>query len=152
MRTQQVECIVFRKKEQIEFLLLKRIPKKGSFWQPPCGGVEPNDNSLLEAAYREIEEETGIKKDNIIKVIEDVYQFTMNNDYLTGEESPPLKEFVLGFEVTPDVDVILDNNIYVEHDEFKWVPFEKAIEMLKWDDNKEAFKALNKILCNISQK
>ncbi|NJO18331.1 MAG: NUDIX domain-containing protein [Thioploca sp.] len=146
MRTQQVECIVFRRKEDIEFLLLKRIPEKGAFWQPPCGGVEQDDKSLIDACYREIEEEVGIGKEQITNVIEDVYQFTMNNDYLTGEESTPLTEYVFGFEVKPDVEVKLDANIYVEHEEFQWVSFDKAIEMLKWDDNKEAFKALNKIL------
>ncbi|MBR9676636.1 NUDIX domain-containing protein [Candidatus Woesearchaeota archaeon] len=146
MRTKQVECIVFRKKEKFEFLLLKRVPEKGSFWQPPCGGVEQNDKSLLDACYREIEEETSISKDKVIKVIEEVYQFTMHNDYLTGKESTPLTEYVFGFEVKPDVKVKLDANICVEHEQFQWVPFDKAIEMLKWNDNKEAFKALYKIL------
>jgi dATP pyrophosphohydrolase len=148
MRTKQVECIIFRKKKDIEFLLLKRIPKKGSFWQPPCGGVEPNDNSLLDAAYREIKEETGIHKNNIINVIENVHQFIMNNDYLTGEKSTPITENVFGFEVNPNVKVKLDLNIYIEHKEFKWVPFNLAIEMLKWEDNKKAFIKLNKILKN----
>jgi 8-oxo-dGTP pyrophosphatase MutT (NUDIX family) len=145
-RTKQVECIVFRKKKKIEYLLLKRTPEKGGFWQPPCGGVERSDNSLLDAAYREIYEEVGIPKENIIGVIENVYRFTMNKDYLTGEERAPLTEHVLGFEVESDVKVKLDSNIYVEHEAFKWVLFEQAIKMLKWDDNKEAFKALNKIL------
>ena len=124
MRTQQVECIVFRKhKTHVQYLLLKRIPKKGSFWQPPCGGVEKEDKSLIEATYREVQEETGITHDKIIRIIEDVYRFTMNNDYLTGKESAPLKEYVLGVEVVPDVTVKLDCNIDVEHEEYRWIDF-----------------------------
>lgn len=147
MRTQQVECIVFRNyRGQVQYLLLKRIQEKGGFWQPPCGGVEKEDKSLIDAAYREIKEETGIPKSKVIRVIENVYQFTMKNDYLTGKESAPLTEYVLGFEIEQGTEIKLDGNIYIEHEEYVWVDFEKAIEMLKWDDNKNAFRAIHKIL------
>ncbi len=147
MRTKQVECILFRKRGGVEeFLLLKRIAEKGGFWQPPCGGVEKEDDSLLSACYREIQEETGITKHQIIRVFEDVHVFTMHNDYLTGEKSSPLTEYVFGFEVDPLVDVRLDVNVCVEHEEFRWVPFDEALEMLKWGDNKDAFKNLRKML------
>lgn len=153
MRTQQVECIVFRKKKyQIQYLLLKRVPEKGGFWQPPCGGVEKEDSSLIDAAYREIQEEAGISKNEVVRIIENVYEFTMNKDYLTGKESAPLTEYVFGFEVKPDIIVRIDGNAYIEHEEFVWVSYEKAIEMLKWDDNKNAFRALHAILAKESYK
>lgn len=74
MRTAQLFCIVFRKKgEDYEFLLLRRIPQKGGFWQPVSGGLEESDASKLEAAYRELKEEAGIDKSQVLRVIEDVY-------------------------------------------------------------------------------
>ncbi|MBT4192684.1 MAG: NUDIX pyrophosphatase [Candidatus Diapherotrites archaeon] len=147
MKPRLVECIVFRKKKNIiEFLLLKRIPKKGGFWQPITGGVEETDKSLIEAAYRELKEEANIPKTEIIKVFENIHYFEMNNHYLTREPAPLQKEFVFAFEITPEFIISLDKNIYQEHTKFKWVSFEEALQLLKWEDNKDAFRKLNKIL------
>lgn len=147
MRTIQIECIVFRKvNDSFEFLLLKRIPKKGGFWQPPCGGLEETDKSKLDAAYREIYEETGISKNQITNVIKNVHHFVMDKHYLTQEPIPPIEEFVFGFEVNKQVTAVIDKNIYPEHDEFRWVSFDEAIKLLKWDNNIDAFKKLYSIL------
>ena len=74
MRTDQVECIVFRQQNKnYEFLLLKRIPKKGGFWQPVSGGIETEDKSIIDSAYRELKEETNISKNEIITVFENVH-------------------------------------------------------------------------------
>jgi len=67
MRKIQLECIVYRKRgNKIEFLLMKRIPEKGGFWQPPCGGMENEDKSLKDAAFRELSEEANISKKDIL--------------------------------------------------------------------------------------
>ena len=147
MRTTQVMSIIFRKKESsYEFLLLKRIKEKGGFWQPPTGGLENSDESKLHAAFREVLEETGIKKQDIKKVIEEVYSFEISKHYITDELISPITEHVYGFEVNNNVNVSIDNNIYPEHEEFKWVSFKKALKMLKWDNNKEAFIKLEFVL------
>jgi 8-oxo-dGTP pyrophosphatase MutT (NUDIX family) len=147
MRNTQLECIVFRKKNEVyEFLLMKRIPKKGGFWQPPCGGLDKEDVSKFEAAHRELLEEASITKEHIIRVIEEVDIFIIDKHYLTGEPISKITEYVYGFEVNPDVEVSIHNNIYPEHEEFRWVTFEKALEMLKWNNNKEAFIKLNLLL------
>ena len=44
MSAEVVLCIVFRKiKTNYEFLLLKRSPEEGDFWQPIGGKVEKGD-------------------------------------------------------------------------------------------------------------
>jgi 8-oxo-dGTP pyrophosphatase MutT (NUDIX family) len=145
----QLECIVFRKnKNKYEYLLLKRIPEKGGFWQPPCGGMEDIDKTKLDAAYREIFEETGLSKDKIIKVIEDVHYFVMSKHYLTNEPMEPVEEFALGFEVKSDAEIDIAKNNCVEHEEYRWVSFEDAIKLLKWENNKDAFRKLRKVLNN----
>jgi len=147
MRKIQLECLIFRKvNNSFEFLLLKRIPKKGGFWQPVCGGLEKEDNSKLEATYREVFEETGISKKDIIKVIENVYYFVIDSHYITGEPIEPIEEFVFAFQVPNDIKISIENNVYVEHEDYKWVSFEDAIKLLKWEGNKEALKALNELL------
>lgn len=143
----QLECIIYRKVEKnYEFLLLKRIPSKGGFWQPCTGGLESDDAGLLQGAYREIKEETGISPDQIINVIEDVHYFVMDKHYLTGEPIPKIEEHCFGFEVGLRVEVSINNNIYVEHEEFRWVGIEDALKMLKWENNKDAFKKLMRLL------
>ena len=42
-----------------QYLLLKRVADRGAFWQGVKGGVE-NGESLLEAARRELVEETAL--------------------------------------------------------------------------------------------
>ncbi|MFA5763315.1 MAG: NUDIX domain-containing protein [archaeon] len=147
MRTDQVECIIFRKQnKEYEFLLLKRIPAKGGFWQPISGGIETEDKSILDSAYREIKEEANISKNEVINVLENVHYFEMNKHYLTGEPTPLRKEYVFGFEVNPNLKISLDKNIYQEHEETKWVSLEEALKLLKWDNNKDGFKKLNNLL------
>ena len=49
----------------------KRIDNPKNFWQMPQGGVDNNEN-FLSAAYRELEEETSIKKVELIKEIDGI--------------------------------------------------------------------------------
>jgi dihydroneopterin triphosphate diphosphatase len=142
----QLECIVFRTKPRIEFLLLKRIPEKGGFWQPVCGGLEPEDASLIDGAYRELEEETTVTRSDVLAVFENVHTFVMDKHYLTGEPIDPVTEYVFAFEVDPEVTISIDSNIYPEHDEFRWVSFDEAMKLLKWENNKEAFRKLKDLL------
>jgi len=143
----QIECVVFRKKNNnYEFLLLKRVPKKGGFWQPPCGRLEKNDKSKLDTAYRELLEEANISREKILKIIKNIHHFVIENHYLTGKPIPPIQEYVYGFEVDPKVKVSLHSNICQEHEDFKWVPFKKALKLLKWGNNKTALIKLNSLL------
>ena len=47
----------------------KRIDNPKNFWQMPQGGVDQNE-SFLQAARRELEEETGIKSVKLIKMLD----------------------------------------------------------------------------------
>jgi dihydroneopterin triphosphate diphosphatase len=147
MRTDQVECIVFRRNEnKIQFLLLKRIKEKGGFWQPITGDVENTDKNIISAALRELEEETNIKQHDIIHTFENIYSFEMTKHYLTNKNIPTITEHVFGFEIKPRTKIIITNNTYQEHEKIKWVTFEEAIKLLKWDSNKKGFEILNKII------
>ena len=47
----------------------KRIDNPKNFWQMPQGGVDEGEN-FLSAAYRELQEETGVKEVELIQEIE----------------------------------------------------------------------------------
>ena len=113
-------------------MLLKRISKLGEYWQPITGGLEEGETKM-EALNREIKEETGIE--NLVRIIEGVHYFELATPL-------HLKEYVYGVEVLPIEKIVLS----WEHSEFKWYSFLEALGMLKWEENKEALRRLNKIL------
>jgi 8-oxo-dGTP pyrophosphatase MutT (NUDIX family) len=134
---ESISAFVLRKKNSnYEFLLLKRIPKRGGFWQPVTGRCELEE-SHLKAAKREVKEETGLT--DFINIFEDVHEFEL-------EEDLTKKEIVFGFEVKLNTQILLDANIYPEHDEFKWCVFEESLYLLKWSQNKEGLRKLKEKL------
>ena len=58
------------------------------------------------------------------------------------EEYGTLKEYVYGVEVDNDVNIQLSH----KHTEMKWCRIDEALELLKYDTNKEAFKKLYKLI------
>jgi 8-oxo-dGTP pyrophosphatase MutT (NUDIX family) len=115
----QVEVIVFRIiNNETSFLILKRNESKGSFWQPISGGVNEGED-VVDAAKRELEEETGIKEH--IRIIENVHFFEFK-----VEGVGLLKEFVFAVEVDPNTKIKISN----EHVDLKWCSFEDALSFL----------------------
>ena len=137
MGAKQIGCVVFRQNNnQLEFLLLKRVPEKGGFWQSITGEVE--DENLKDAVLREAKEEAGIEKDAVLRLIENVNSFDYEND----KKGCIVREYVFGLEVSSQQEISLDKNIYKEHDKFKWASLEEALKLLKWDTSKESVRKL----------
>lgn len=157
----QLEAIIFRRKatsasagqsaDAFEFLLLRRIPQKGGFWQPVSGGLEETDATKLDGVLREIREEASVEAGDILRVIEGVHEFVMKNHYITGLPIQDITEYAFGVEVRHEFVPRLDKNVYPEHDEWRWVGYDEAISMLKWQNNKDSFEKLQNILA-IEQK
>ena len=140
----QIGCIIFRKTKEYEFLLMKRIKNRGDYWQCVTGGVEDTE-STLGAAYREVFEETGIKKEEVIRVIKDFFECefeTESFNKLFGKKTI-ITSYDFAFQVNNNQKIKLDP---IEHDEYKWLKFDEAIKLLKWDNNKNALRELNKVL------
>jgi putative (di)nucleoside polyphosphate hydrolase len=102
----------------------KRIDnQKGNYWQMPQGGIDKNEN-LLEAAKRELEEETGVKTVKIIKELDNWLTYNLPNNLLgkiwqgkyRGQKQ---KWFIMKF-----LGKIEEINIKTKHPEFldwKWI-------------------------------
>lgn len=116
-------------------LLLRRKPEKGGFWQYVSGGLEEGE-TLERGIKREIREETGIED---IKNIErfHMFQFREFDTYKT-DSSIWYTEFVFAVESGTRKTVLGE-----EHDDYRWVGFEKAMELLKYEDNKIALNKLH---------
>jgi len=138
----QIETILFRDNKEPEFLLLKRNSQRGGFWQPVTGELEPTDSSLLEAALREVSEETKITKKDIIRIIKELHYFEFKEER-KGKEVL-FKEHVFAFEISPNIEPIISK----EHEKYRWTNITNALKLLKWDSNKEAFHRLVKVLNN----
>tara|TARA_B100001057_G_scaffold194794_1_gene195631 strand:+ start:719 stop:1195 length:477 start_codon:yes stop_codon:yes gene_type:complete len=74
-----VGIILLNKKNKI--FVAKRIDNPKNFWQMPQGGIDKGED-FLTAAYRELEEETSIKKVELIKEIEGTFTYELPNHLL----------------------------------------------------------------------
>tara|TARA_Y100000590_G_C15681122_1_gene999833 strand:- start:719 stop:1195 length:477 start_codon:yes stop_codon:yes gene_type:complete len=59
----------------------KRIDNPKSFWQMPQGGIDNNEN-FLQAAKRELEEETGVKSVKLIKELDEWLVYDLPKELL----------------------------------------------------------------------
>ena len=73
--------IVLLNKEN-KIFVAKRIDNPKNFWQMPQGGVDGEEN-YLNAAYRELEEETSIKNVELIKELDGTTTYELP-DHLLG--------------------------------------------------------------------
>jgi putative (di)nucleoside polyphosphate hydrolase len=64
-----------------QILVGKRIDNPKNFWQMPQGGVDQNEN-FLQAAKRELEEETGVKSIELIKEIDGWLKYDLPKNLL----------------------------------------------------------------------
>jgi putative (di)nucleoside polyphosphate hydrolase len=101
----------------------KRIDNPKNVWQMPQGGVELNEN-FLQAAKRELAEETGVKSVKVIKELEGWFEYNLPKN-LVGKiwkgkyRGQKQKWFVMKFLGTNS-----EINVKTEHPEFidwKWV-------------------------------
>ncbi len=124
----KVELIVFKREENFcSFLLLKRSPEDGGFWQPITGTLEMEE-SIRQCMLRELEEETGIGE--VLNVSEEIHRFSWQKKDYT------VVEMVYGVEV-PHQDITLSR----EHTEYRWCGFDEAMQLLEKENNKNAFSA-----------
>ena len=75
-----VGIILLNKENKI--FVAKRIDNPKNFWQMPQGGVDEGEN-FLKAAFRELEEETSIKKAELIKELDGTTTYELP-DHLLG--------------------------------------------------------------------
>jgi 8-oxo-dGTP pyrophosphatase MutT (NUDIX family) len=125
----KIQAWLYYPGEQVKYLLLRRIEDKGGYWTPITGHVEKGEK-LLDALYREVEEETGISAPSYVIDLRIPFRFSKD-----GEE---FEEHCFGVQVETQV-VRLSS----EHSAYEWLDYYRAMERLKWDEHKRSLQALN---------
>lgn len=125
-----------------EYLLLRRVPGRGGFWQGVTGGVEEGE-SLAVGAMRELAEETGFVP-SALEQADYSYSLPMQDEwrdmYAAGVEEIVEYVFVafIGGQQEPAMSF--------EHDEWQWCSFDQALEILIWPGNIEALKHCDRFI------
>jgi putative (di)nucleoside polyphosphate hydrolase len=125
-----VGIVVLNKDNKV--FVAKRIDNNKNFWQMPQGGVDKGEN-YLNAAYRELEEETSIKNVNLIKELDGLISYDLPKNLLgiiwkgkyRGQEQ---KWFVMRF-LGHDSEI----NIKTKNPEFcewKWIELENITDLV----------------------
>lgn len=120
-------------KKWIRYLLLHY---GAGHWDFPKGHVEEGEKEE-ETAKREVKEETGIEKIDILKGFkEKIHYFYRFEDKLMS------KDVVFFLAKSKEEEV----KISFEHIGFEWLPYEEALERLTFKNAKEILKEANDFL------
>lgn len=125
--------------DEIEFGIFSRSDMK--CWQWIAGGGEDFDESIIESAHREANEEAGIPKDLELMELDSITTIPVENcagGFIWGDDIFVVPEYSFAVN-TLGHDFVLSS----EHKEFKWVSYDEAMGMLKYDSNRSALWELN---------
>ena len=144
-----VGIVVLNKQNKV--FVARRIDNPKNFWQMPQGGVDEGEN-FLNAAYRELEEETSIKKVELIQELEGTITYELP-DRLLGiiwkgkYRGQKQKWFLMRFNGEDN-----EINIKTKNPEFldwKWIEIDQLTEVVvdfKLQVYKEVKEQVKKII------
>lgn len=113
-------------------LVMKRSPQDGGFWQTITGTLELNE-SIFDSRKRELREETGIA--------DAIYDDMEVNRFSWKKKDWVVVEIVYSAR-TKSREIILNPK---EHSEYKWLPIDKAIELVEKEQTKECLKKFKEV-------
>lgn len=126
---------------QIEYALMKR--SDSGYWQGIAGGGE-GEEKPLEAARREAYEEANIPPTAEfmqLDTVESVPVIEFKDSYLWGDAVFVIPQYCFGV-TSPDIPITISH----EHTEYRWLSYEEARDLIKYDGNKTALWELDKRL------
>lgn len=139
----------------IPFMLKNNIPQFAIFrradmgiWQFIAGGGEDSETPA-ETAKRECFEEAAIPLDTVLYRLDTINSIPaeiFSEEYRKnwGENCFVIKEYAFAIRIEENIIKISD-----EHSEYKWVSYEGAMSLLKYDSN---ITALTELRARINQK
>ncbi|MBN2422883.1 NUDIX domain-containing protein [Candidatus Woesearchaeota archaeon] len=122
-------AVVFRKNKEIKFLMLYRHAHKHyrETWDFPKGNIEPGE-TIKKTAVREIEEETGISKIELVEnFMEKIhYHYKRDGEFIS-------KDVIFFLAKTTRQKV----KVSEEHDGFGWFTFNESMKKLTFPNSKK---------------
>ena len=140
---EKVQIVIFKLvQSELMVLLLQTNEARGGFWQNITGGVESFDETIQDAAIREVNEEVGIKI-----TIDQLHSINYVFEYNNQKEATTIENIASSRSLKDSEQI---NISALEHQAFKW---ERAIdisdESYHFTTNFEAFiKALQQVETN----
>ena len=121
-----IDVWLFRVRDgRAEVLMLHRAPERvlARLWQGVSGRVEP-DERVVDAAWREVREETGYTAADV----EIAYHLDYVSEFLWEPLDATISSVYFAFRVPGDREPVLSH----EHDQWEWLPIEDAIRRVVW--------------------
>ena len=146
-----VGILVLNKNNKV--FVAKRIDNPKKYWQMPQGGIDKGE-SYLDAAYRELKEETSIQSVSLIKEIEDYITYDLP-DHLLGIiwkgkfKGQKQKRFIMRF-YGKDSEINI-NTKKAEFLDWKWVDINEITKIVvdfKLHVYKKLTKEVERIISN----
>lgn len=129
----KIQAILYAESEGgLEYLLIKRTPHDGGFWQPVTGTVHDGEK-LADCLRRELREEVGLAQ--LDEVSDCLYKFDWQRS--SGER---FIEFVYAVRIPRNVEIVLAPD---EHNDYKWCDYDGAQTTLSKDNNKRSLEVIN---------
>ena len=120
------------------YLLLNRADKNSDFWEFPKGHQSEGENDI-QTLKRELKEETGIEKFELIK------SFAGKNEYVSSSTGNT-RIILLYLIKVPNDKVIISQ----EHKEYVWVTFDDALTKLNHNKWKEILTSTKRRLAELN--
>ncbi|MBE7003883.1 MAG: NUDIX pyrophosphatase [Ruminococcaceae bacterium] len=139
----QVLVIPFvRQKSDVLYCVFRRRDM-ADVWQFIAGGGEDEDAAPLAAALREASEEAGIREPRQLVALESVCSIPTEcfpkARAVWGEACLVIPEYAFAAELWDTTGIKLS----AEHTEYRWVNYQDAVDMLRYDSNKTALWELD---------
>ena len=142
----QVLVLPFRRRAdgRIQYAIFRRSDFADDCWQGVAGGAEQGETAE-EAAGREMSEEAGIPADTPLMPLDTVASVPASefrDRDLWGPDLYVVTQRAFGVRLHDAQAIILSR----EHTEHRWVPYEEAARLLRWDSDRTALWELNERL------
>ena len=137
--------------QENKVFVAKRIDNPKNFWQMPQGGVDPGED-FLEAAYRELEEETSIKSVKLIKELDGMITYELPDRLLgiiwKGKYRGQKQKWFLMRFTGEDKEINIDTH-HPEFLDWKWIELDQLTNVVvdfKLHVYKEVQKKVQKLI------